>query len=148
MKHKEIKIMISAFLEGELNDEEKKQVEKHLAECTECQREYKELNQLEEVLSKMEFKKPSKEIWDVYWSSVYNRLERKIGWILLSIGLIILIFAGVYPALKGFITDPDKPLFLKIGLISVIGGGIIVFVSILREHLFFWKKERYKEIKK
>ena len=148
MKHKEIKIMISAFLEGELNDEEKKQVEKHLAECTECQREYKELNQLEEVLSKMEFKKPSKEIWDVYWSSVYNRLERNIGWILLSIGLIILIFAGVYPALKGFITDPDKPLFLKIGLISVIGGGIIVFVSILREHLFFWKKERYKEIKK
>ena len=122
MKHEDIKILISAYLEDELDNEEKKKVEEHLAECPECRKECNELNQLEEVLNKMQLKKPSKEIWDVYWSSVYNRLERKLGWILLSIGLIILICAGVYPALKGFLSNPDTPLLLKIGLLSLVGG--------------------------
>ena len=39
-------------------------------------------------MSKVEHKKPPKEVWKFYWVSVYNRLERRIGWILLSIGAI------------------------------------------------------------
>lgn len=148
MKHEEIKALLAAYLEGELEKEDKDLVEAHLQECAECRKECEELNQLEEVLNKMELKKPSKDTWDVYWSSVYNKLERRIGWILLSIGLMILIFMGVYPAVEDLITNPDKPLALKIGILTLIGGGIIVFVSILREQLFFRKKERYKEIRR
>ncbi len=147
-KHEEIKILLPAYLEGELDNSNKKLVEAHLKECTECKKECAELNQLEEVLNKMELKKPSKDIWEVYWSSVYNRLERGIGWIFLSIGLILLIFMGAYPAVADFINDPDNPLLMKVGLLTFMGGGIIVFVSILREQLFFRKKERYKDIKR
>lgn len=148
MTHEEIKIMIPAYLEGELDSENKKIIEKHLEECIECRQECAELGQLEEVLNKMEFKKPSKDIWDVYWSSVYNRLERKIGWILLSIGMIIMLFVGAYPAVKEFLGDPQTPLILKLGLLAFVGGGIIVFVSIFREQLFFRKKERYKDVRR
>ncbi|MCK4835480.1 MAG: zf-HC2 domain-containing protein [Candidatus Aminicenantes bacterium] len=148
MKHEEIKKLITPYLEGELGEEEKKLVESHLASCEECQKEFEDLNQLEEVLNKMKLQKPSKEIWDVYWSSVYNRLERKIGWIILSIGLIILIIIGAYPALANFISNPETPLLLKIGFLIFTIGGIIVFVSILREQLFFHKRDRYKEVKK
>jgi len=148
MTHEEIKIMIPAYLEGELDGENKKIIEKHLEECIECRQECAELSQLEEVLNTMEFKKPSKDIWDVYWSSVYNRLERKIGWILLSIGMIIMLAVGAYPAVKGFISDPQIPMILKLGLLAFVGGGIIVFVSIFREQLFFRKKERYKDVRR
>ena len=96
----------------------------------------------------MTLKKPSKDIWEDYWSSVYNRLERKIGWIALSIGLIILIGIGVYPAIKDLFVNPETPLILKIGILVFGAGGIIVFISILREQLFFRKKERYKEVEK
>lgn len=148
MKHEEIKKLITAYLEGELRDEEKKLAESHLSSCEECQKEFEDLNQLEEVLNKMKLQKPSKEIWDVYWSSVYNRLERKVGWIVLSIGLIILICIGAFPAIDAFFTNPETPLLLKIGLVIFVCGGIIVFVSILREQLFFRKRERYKEVNK
>ena len=144
--HKEIKTLIAAYLDGELEEKEKKRVEAHLSQCAQCREEYEELNQLEEVLNKMQLKKPSREVWEVYWSSVYNRLERKIGWIFLSIGLIILIGMGVYPAMAGFINNPETPLLLKVGVMSLIGGGIIIFVSILREQLFCRKRERYKEV--
>jgi len=148
MKHEEIKTLIAAYVEGELDKEESLLVEAHLRECAECRRECEELNQLEEVLNKMELRKPSQDTWDVYWSSVYNKLERRIGWILLSLGIMILGFLGAYQAVGELMTDPAKPLSLKIGILALIGGGIIVFVSILREQLFFRKKERYKEIRR
>lgn len=148
MTHGDIKKLVSLYLDGLLDDKQTELVENHLAECRECQREFKELNQLEEVLNQMTLKKPSKNIWEDYWSSVYNRLERKIGWIALAIGLIILIGIGAYPAIKNLFLNPETPLILKIGILIFGAGGIIVFISILREQLFFRKRERYKEVEK
>lgn len=92
MDHKEIKELISSYHDGELNEEQKKTVEEHLAQCPECRREFQEMGKLEEVMSQMELRKPPKEVWQLYWASVYNRLERRIGWILLSIGAMLLFF--------------------------------------------------------
>jgi len=96
----------------------------------------------------MQLKSPPEETWEVYWASIYNRLERKAGWIIFSIGLIMLLFFGAYQAIRGLIFNPETPLLLIIGLITFIVGGIILFVSILKEQLFCRKRERYKEIKK
>jgi len=148
MRHQKIKELISLYLEGELDNRERKIVEQHIKECEECRKEFEELNKLEEVLKKMEFKKPSDEIWKTYWSSIYNRLERKIGWILFSIGAIILLFWGVYKLIEELIKDPTIPLILKIGILAFFAGAIILLVSILREQLFMRKRERYKEVEK
>ncbi|MFQ6082807.1 MAG: anti-sigma factor family protein [Candidatus Aminicenantia bacterium] len=148
MRHEKIKELISLYIEGELDNEERKIVKQHLRECSDCEREFEELNKLEEVMKKMEFKKPSKEIWGIYWSSVYNKLERQIGWILLSIGSIIIIFFGIYKLIEDLIHDPTVPLFLKIGILAFIGGLIILLISVLREQIFMRKRERYKEVRK
>ena len=76
MDHQKIKELISPYYEGELNEEEKKLVERHLKECSECKKEFEEMGKFEEVMGKMELKKLPKEAWKMYWSSVYNRLER------------------------------------------------------------------------
>ena len=78
----------------------------------------------------MQLKKPSAEIWNQYWSSVYNKLERKTGWIVFSLGLIILLSFGAYQALGSLLKNPDTPLVFLIGLLTFIGGTIILFVSI------------------
>jgi predicted anti-sigma-YlaC factor YlaD len=146
MKHEEIKKLLALYHEGELNDEEKHLVEKHLAECPECQREADEFHQLEEVLGEMKLKEPSKELWEIYWASVYNRIERRTGWVVLSIGLIILLCFGAYQALKDILNNPHIPTIVVVGLLTLVGGGMILFVSILKEQLFCRKRERYKEI--
>jgi hypothetical protein len=96
----------------------------------------------------MELKNPPKEMWQVYWSSVYNRLERRIGWILLSIGAIIMLFFGGYKAIVGIIEDPTIPMILKIGILAALGGLVILIVSIGRERIFVRQRERYKEVVK
>lgn len=148
MDHQKIKGLISSYHDGELDSDQRKMVEKHLDDCEECRREFEEMGRFEEVMRKMQFRKPHKEMWEVYWSMVYNRLERKLGWILLSIGGMILLFFGGYKAVEGIIQDPSTPLILKIGILTVLGGVVVLLVSLLREQIFVHKRERYKEVEK
>lgn len=148
MGHQEIKELISSYIDGEVNEKQKNIVENHLKECPECRKEFEEMSKLEEVMGQMELRKPPKETWQVYWASIYNRLERRIGWILLSIGFIILLFFGGYKAVEGIIQNQSTPLLLKIGILVAMAGLVVLLVSILRERLFVRKKERYKEVEK
>jgi len=148
MDHQKIKELISSYHDGELDNREKQMLEEHLEHCAECRREFEEMGKFEEVMGKMKLKKPQKETWEVYWSTVYNRLERGIGWILLSIGGMILLFFGGYKAVEGIIRDSSTPLLLKIGILTALGGMVVLLVSLLREQVFVHKRERYKEVEK
>jgi predicted anti-sigma-YlaC factor YlaD len=148
MDHQKLKELISSYFDGELDKEKKKLAEEHLKECSECREEFEGMNEFEEVMGKMEFKKPAREVWEIYWTSVYNRLERRIGWILLSLGAMILLFFGGYKAIEGIIQDPTTPLILKVGIIALLGGLVVLLVSIIRERIFVRKRERYKEVEK
>lgn len=148
MDHQQIKELISSYYDEELDEEQKKIIKKHLEDCPECQKEYEEMGKFEEVMSKMELKKPPKEAWKVYWTSVYNRLERRIGWILFSIGVMILLFFGGYKIVEEIIKDPSISFLLKVGILAVLGGVVVLLVSLIREQLFVRKRERYKEVEK
>lgn len=148
MDHQKIKELISSYHDNELSEDQEKMIEEHIQLCEECRRELEEMGRFEEVMQKMELKQPPKEMWQVYWTSVYNRLERRIGWILLSIGAIIILFFGGYKAIEGIIEDPTTPLILKIGILAALGGLVILLVSIGRERIFVRKRERYKEVVK
>jgi predicted anti-sigma-YlaC factor YlaD len=148
MDHKKIKELISSYHDGELDNRQRQLIEEHLDQCTECRREYEEMGKLEEVMGKMQLRKPHKEMWEVYWTSIYNRLERRIGWIFLSIGAMILLFFGGYKAVEGIIQDTSTPLLFKIGILTLLGGVVILLVSLLREQIFVHKRERYKEVEK
>ncbi|MGD8537863.1 MAG: zf-HC2 domain-containing protein [Candidatus Aminicenantes bacterium] len=148
MDHQKIKELISSYHDSHLSKDQKKMIENHVEECEECRRELEEMGRFEEVMQKMELKQPPKEMWQVYWTSVYNRLERRIGWILLSIGAIIMLFFGGYKAVEGIIEDPTIPFIVKVGILAALGGLAILLVSVGRERIFVRKRERYKEVVK
>jgi len=148
MRHDDIKKMVYLYHDGELGEKDKRVVEQHIEECRECRKEFEEMKKLEEVMDKMELKQPPKEAWEKYESSVYNRLERNIGWIFLSIGAMIFLFFGGYKLVEGLIKDSGFPLILKLGILAALTGIVILIVSLGREQLFSYKRERYKEIKK
>ena len=88
------------------------------------------------------------EVWDSYWQSLYKKLERGFGWILFSIGAIVLLFFGVYQILSDLYLNPSTPLFIKIAVTALLLGAIILLVSFSRERLFAYKRDRYKEVRK
>ena len=148
MEHADIKKLIASYHEDVLDSRQRSQVEEHIRTCPECRKEFEETRKFEEVMGKMAFKKPPKETWEVYWTSVYNRMERGIGWIFISIGAMILFFFGGYLLVEAIIQDPEIPVLLKVGILAAMAGCAVLLVSFGRERLFVDKRERYKEVMK
>jgi hypothetical protein len=141
-------IYISGSLDGELTAEQQDQLDEHLATCQNCRKEYEELLKLKEVTSNMRFSDLPDRYWASYWNNIYNRLERGIGWIFISIAAIILLAYGLWNLLNNFFVNETIPIVLRIGVGFGLLGLLILLVSILREKIFARKHERYKEVER
>ncbi len=97
----------------------------------------------------MKYKEPPDEVWEKYWSKVYNRLERGLSWILISIGAMTLLFYAGFKAVESLVRDPAIAILLKVAVLVLLAGVVILFVSVVRGRIFTYKKDRYaKEVKR
>ena len=83
-----------------------------------------------------------------YWGNVYNRVERSLGWILFSVAAILLTIYGGFELIEKIIRDQTVGMLLKVALLVLITGLAILFVSVLRERIYFWKKDRYRDVRR
>ncbi len=149
MNCSEYAAMLTGYIDEELTPEDRARLEKHLTGCEACRGELAALTGLKEELAMMDFVEPTDVELDAYWAGVYNRLERRLGWILLSVGAVALIAYGAFELVEKFVRDPSVALILKVGVLAGILGLVILFVSILRERLAVSKADRYsQEIKR
>ena len=142
------KDLMMAYLDNELDDEQRQAFEAHLASCPDCAREMKGFAKLKQVTDSVTLVEPEDRLWENYWGGVYNRMERGIGWTLFSIAGILLVIYGGFKAIEELVRDPAVGLLLKVGLLVLVAGLAILFVSILRERIYFWSKDRYKDIRR
>lgn len=144
----EVHQLMMAVLDGEASDIEREKLERLLTDDPALQSEYDELAGVKELTMNHQPKDPGNALWQSYWGGVYRRLERGLGWILLSAGAIPLLMYGGWQFAGEWFTNDSVPLWLRIAG-GVMGAGmIILFVSVLRETLFFHKHERYKDIER
>ena len=141
-------IYISGKLDGELTPEQERELDLHLQDCPVCSKEYQELLKIKEVTSDMRFTDLPDRFWAGYWNDIYNRLERGIGWMLLSIGAIVLLAFGAWELLNNFFLDETVSIVLRLGVGAGLLGVITLLVSVLRERLFARKHERYEEVER
>jgi len=143
-----INIKIMAYLDRELPEAENALLEQKIAADPRYQKSYNQLKKLKEVTGAMKFKILPDMYWDEYWRNVYNRLERGISWILVSLGAIIVMTFAVWTAITELLADHTINPVLKSGIFILIIGGVILFVSVLREKLMVRKVDKYKEVER
>ncbi len=148
MTCRQYKDLMMGYLDDELDDAQKKTFEEHIESCKDCAAELEQFRKLKNVTDSVKLAEPEDVLWDNYWSGVYNRFERGIGWVLMSVTGIALIIYGLFKLVEGIIKDPNVEVILKIAILAFIAGLAILFVSILRERLYFWKKDRYKDVRR
>ncbi len=152
IKHKltceEAQIRIMGLIDGELSTVQEKELNEHLQSCASCQKKYEAFVGLKKEAKEMKLKKLPEMYWDDYWDQVYNRMERGMSWVLLSIGFILLLIYGSYEVLYDFFINPAKPLVLKIGVGIFTLGVVILFVSVFREKLMVRKVDQYRSVKR
>ncbi len=142
------KDLMMGYLDNELTDEQRRQFEEHLTGCSECTDELKEFRKLKAITDEVTLVEPEDRIWQDYWNGIYNRIERSVGWIVFSVAAILLTIYGGFKLIEELIKDATVGMLLKVGLLALIAGLAILFVSVLRERLYFWKKDRYKDVRR
>ena len=140
--------LLAGYVDGELTDEERQEFERALEQDEELKRELQEFRSLKEATNQMKYADLPEEVWERYWESIYRKSERGLGWILMSVGAIVLLLFGTYEVFRGLYSDPEAPLWLKIGLTAGAAGTIVLLVSFVRERLFAYKRERYREVQR
>jgi hypothetical protein len=137
-----------AALDGEVSDVERGELDALLEGDPELREEWHRMSQVKEVTSTMAFRKPPEEVWGRYWTSVYNRMERGVGWILASIGAVVIMAYGLWKWFETLYAEAGLPWFVKAAIMLLSVGFLIVFVSVVREKLFTRRYDAYKEIER
>jgi len=131
--------MLSGYLDDELDEEGRSLLENHLATCSGCKDDLESMTELLVVSGDMELDMPPDDVWDDFSEKVYNRLERRTGWMLLIVGTVALGLVGLYYLVT---TDWASPP-VKTTVELLLAGLLILFVSVLRQRLFVRKSDRY-----
>ncbi len=142
------KDQLMGYLDNELSDEQRRRFEEHLTGCPDCSGELDGFKKLKAITDEVSLAEPEDRMWQDYWGGIYNRIERGIGWIMFSVAAVSLAIYCGFKAIEELIKDPSIEITLKIGLLTLIAGLAILFVSILRERLYFWKRDRYKDVRR
>ena len=145
---KDWKAYVSGYIDGELAPAERAAFEEELARNPELAHELDAMQAMREVTGDMKLKDFPDEIWDRYWDGTYNRMERRLGWILFSIGCMVLLAAGLYELIMSLLNDVQEPWWIRVAVGALCGGLAILFISVLRERLFTLKRDPYREVRR
>ena len=145
MSCEDMRPLITGSIDGELSPEQCATLEGHLAECDRCRREMEQMSRLAEELVNMAFREPSDDELERYWRCVYNRLERRLGWILFTVGALAVLCCCGYRLIERVTRDPGAGLVLQIGVIALVVGAVLLFVSVLRERLAVCRSDQYSK---
>ncbi len=142
-KNDEISVM--RYADGEMDEKEREDFEKHLKSCDTCRKMLQELTALKEVTDSMKITDLPEVVWDKYWSSIYNRIERSVAWVFFIAGSLILTGYWIYRV----ITNPDIYTIVGLGVLLFVIGFAVLFLSVLREKNAVNKVDKYiSEVKR
>ena len=141
-------ILQEKYFDDMLTAEEKVEFDSLFKTKPELKTEFEEQKRIKEVLRKMKMKNPSREVWDSYWMGIYNRVERGIAWVVISVGALIFFGYASYEAVNAFINDTQAPPLAKLGITLLIFGALILIFSLIREKIFTSKRDKYKEVQR
>jgi hypothetical protein len=140
--------LLERYLRNELTAAEQSELDDIIRLNPELQSEINEQKKIKEVIKKMQLKNPPGEFWDKYWLGTYNRAERKLAWLLVIIGAVIVFTFAAIEAVDQFLKDMQTPLVVKIGIAVLTSGIVILLVSVIREKFSTYRKDQYKEIQR
>jgi len=138
--------LLMGYLDGELDDEERAEIEALLSSDPDLRREEREFRRLGQMTDEIEFIEPTESEWRAHWTCIYNRLERGIGWFLLSIGSLVLLLAGAWHLLMDFLLDSEQSFLLRFGVGAAAAGAVFLGVSVVRERIRLYRVDRYNEV--
>lgn len=108
--------------------------------------EWERLTLVKQNTTSLYLRQPPNATWERYMDSVYRRVERGIGWALLSVGAIVLLSYALWQGINELLGDLTVPWYVKGGVLALLVGIVILAVSVMREKYFVFKDDPYRGV--
>jgi anti-sigma factor RsiW len=138
-EYEEMRTLISGYIDGELDADERGRVERFAEAHPEYRREIERMRETVAAADELQPAPLPDEVWDTFLDGVYNRVERRVGWILTVTGASALLLVATY----FLVVLPWAPTAVKLAVELLLVGLAVLFVSVLRQRLFMLKSDRY-----
>ncbi|TVR51836.1 MAG: hypothetical protein EA425_06075 [Puniceicoccaceae bacterium] len=139
---------ITAYVDGELPPGEAARLLELIRTHPELKEDLDACLQAKQLTTMTTHQSPPDAVWTTYWSGVYNRIERKLGWILFYAGAIPLTLYGIYHLLESLLGDTELAWWIRLAILAAAAGLLVLLVSITRERLHLHRNERYRDIQR
>ncbi len=144
MSNEQLDRMLSAYLDGELTQQDAQRVRLYLEESEDARRQYAELQKIQAATSSLAFGPPPDDRLDELEQALSVQAPRKLGWGLLAGGVVTLTLLVIIR----FLTLPDVPVGVKL-LVGAIGVGLALLLgSVARQRWLELPFDRYRGIKR
>jgi ferric-dicitrate binding protein FerR (iron transport regulator) len=143
MSEHELEVLLMGYVDGELDAADRRRVEEALARDPALQAELEGMRRLKDLTADLGIDDKTDAELKIFWGSVYNRMERHIGWMLLLAGVLGLTSLGLI-----LFMESDKTHWVVKLLTGCMGVGALVLLwSVWRERMLVLPHDRYsKEI--
>jgi len=137
---------LSAYADGELDAGQAATVAAHLAGCATCRDELAALRRFDLVMGSLQLKEAPPEAWESLEERLAHRSTRRVGWLLLGLGLIVTGAWALWQGVAALLAAPDLPWWLKTAVLAAGVGALLLALSALRERLYARQRTRYKDV--
>jgi Putative zinc-finger len=132
------------LLDDELSLEERLQYQAHVRECDDCRRELDSLGRVVQLTNQLKLRVSDDAFWKGYWESIYRRTERRLGFLFLIGGVVMMLLYLLYRALR----SPELWSYQGVIVAVILLGLIVLFISVARERYHEHKNDPYREVER
>jgi len=144
MRNEALDKMLSAYLDGELTQQEQQRVRLYLEDCEEAREEFRELQELKKITSSLSFAPPPDDRLDELAKSLSVEAPRKAGWVILSAGVVAVIVMMIVE----LVMIPHVPWWVKTFYSMIAVGFVLLLGSVLRQRSLEAPYDRYRGVKR
>ena len=133
---------LSGFLDGELSQQNSQLISVHLSQCESCSKTYEQLKQIQGAVGETFYPNMEQQKMNAVLQDLTSKRMFDFAWFAIVSGVLICIVFGVYH----FWLDPSISLFEKLAISLIWGGGIGLFLTVLRQRLIISKTDKYNKV--
>jgi len=132
------------LIDDELSMDERLEYQAHVRECDTCRGELESLGRVVTLTDQLRLRVSDEAFWADYWKSIARRTERRLGFLLLTGGIVALLLYFVYRVVR----SPEFWSYEGISVAVILLGLIVLFISVARERYHESKNDPYREVER
>ncbi|HLU40383.1 MAG TPA: zf-HC2 domain-containing protein [Planctomycetota bacterium] len=137
----ERQLLLTAWLDGELDPAERARFERMLAEDPELAADAAAQKELIDLTRSPSVLEPTEAEMRRFWASFYNRTEWQVAWILLLLGVAGLLGEGLYLLISSALSWT-----VKAAVLSTLSGGALLIWNTARLKMRTSRFDRYRGV--